>query len=344
LKDGGQLQLCMVDYDISKFSLMGSVNIAENPSPSSIFIEHYIDCIDSLPDDIQRNVSQLRELDHQYRGKLSQISSLLDMYNSTEDQANKQRYLTKIQRCLVKSQEYGDEKLQLISQIVEVADNKNLQMSRDSENLDAPIRRESSPLITKQDLAVNLEEQRGPPEKHQNKRPRRQKTVSERFADMQERLVKPEKATRIDKVSKAEKTSKNDKKATKVTERSDGNENEQMNAAVGVDIVNKKSNDLKKDREPVASKKKTGKQKDAKKKNGNAKKKKRKEVADIPIDPDEPTYCSCNQVSYGEMIGCDNEECPIEWFHFSCVKLTTKPKGKWYCPQCTAERREKGKK
>ena len=103
--------------------------------------------------------------------------------------------------------------------------------------------------------------------------PRRQKTVSERFADMQERLVKPEKATRIDKVSKAEKTSKNDKKATKVTERSDGNENEQMNAAVGVDIVNKKSNESKKDREPVASKKKTGKQKDAKKKNGNAKKK-----------------------------------------------------------------------
>ena len=24
---------------------------------------------------------------------------------------------------------------------------------------------------------------------------------------------------------------------------------------------------------------------------------KRKEVADIPIDPDEPTYCSCNQVT-----------------------------------------------
>lgn len=27
-----------------------------------------------------------------------------------------------------------------------------------------------------------------------------------------------------------------------------------------------------------------------------------------PIDPDEPTYCLCNQVSFGEMIGCDNEE------------------------------------
>lgn len=56
------------------------------------------------------------------------------------------------------------------------------------------------------------------------------------------------------------------------------------------------------------------------------------------IDPDEPTYCSCDQVSYGEMICCDNAQCPIEWFHFACVSLTTKPKGKWYCPNCRGDR------
>ena len=22
------------------------------------------------------------------------------------------------------------------------------------------------------------------------------------------------------------------------------------------------------------------------------------------------------------MVGCDNEECPIEWFHFDCVGVT----------------------
>lgn len=27
---------------------------------------------------------------------------------------------------------------------------------------------------------------------------------------------------------------------------------------------------------------------------------------DMPVDPNEPTYCLCHQVSYGEMIGCDN--------------------------------------
>jgi len=56
------------------------------------------------------------------------------------------------------------------------------------------------------------------------------------------------------------------------------------------------------------------------------------------IDPDEPTYCLCDQISYGEMIGCDNDLCPIEWFHFSCVSLTHKPKGKWYCPRCRGDK------
>lgn len=49
-------------------------------------------------------------------------------------------------------------------------------------------------------------------------------------------------------------------------------------------------------------------------------------------DPNEPRYCICNQVSYGEMVACDNAECPLEWFHYPCVGITTSPKGKWYCP------------
>ncbi|KAM6304465.1 inhibitor of growth protein 3 isoform 2-T2 [Podargus strigoides] len=50
---------------------------------------------------------------------------------------------------------------------------------------------------------------------------------------------------------------------------------------------------------------------------------------DWTYDPNEPRYCICNQVSYGEMVGCDNQDCPIEWFHYGCVGLTEAPKGKW---------------
>ncbi|GMH20080.1 hypothetical protein Nepgr_021921 [Nepenthes gracilis] len=58
---------------------------------------------------------------------------------------------------------------------------------------------------------------------------------------------------------------------------------------------------------------------------------------DQPIDPNEPTYCICHQVSFGDMIACDNENCQGgEWFHYACVGLTpeTRFKGKWYCPTC----------
>ncbi|XP_031380556.1 PHD finger protein ING1 isoform X2 [Punica granatum] len=65
---------------------------------------------------------------------------------------------------------------------------------------------------------------------------------------------------------------------------------------------------------------------------------------DLPVDPNEPTYCFCNQVSFGEMVACDNPNCKIEWFHFGCVGLKERPKGKWYCSDCAATRnRRKGR-
>ena len=32
------------------------------------------------------------------------------------------------------------------------------------------------------------------------------------------------------------------------------------------------------------------------------------------------------QVSYGDMVACDNEDCPYEWFHYPCVGVTAPPK------------------
>jgi len=61
-------------------------------------------------------------------------------------------------------------------------------------------------------------------------------------------------------------------------------------------------------------------------------------------DPNEPRYCICNQVSYGDMVACDNEDCPYEWFHYPCVGITAPPKGKWYCQPCLANMRRRGRK
>lgn len=45
----------------------------------------------------------------------------------------------------------------------------------------------------------------------------------------------------------------------------------------------------------------------------------------------EKLYCYCQSVSYGEMIGCDNDDCAKEWFHLDCLGLKQAPSGTWYC-------------
>jgi len=74
-------------------------------------------------------------------------------------------------------------------------------------------------------------------------------------------------------------------------------------------------------------------------KKSNAKSSKNKKVVSESESSDsdngsQPTYCICEKISYGDMVCCDNDICPIEWFHFGCVSLRKKPKGKWYCPRC----------
>jgi len=81
---------------------------------------------------------------------------------------------------------------------------------------------------------------------------------------------------------------------------------------------------------------------------------------------DHRPYCTCRQVSYGDMVACDDPTCPFEWFHWSkfmsfynylcvvrlvvkmtdhvssgCVGLQREPVGKWFCDHCSAKRNGK---
>ncbi|BEJ12695.1 hypothetical protein CspHIS471_0211550 [Cutaneotrichosporon sp. HIS471] len=48
------------------------------------------------------------------------------------------------------------------------------------------------------------------------------------------------------------------------------------------------------------------------------------------VEADDQLYCFCQQKSFGEMIGCDNDKCKYEW----CVNLTAPLPETWYCPEC----------
>lgn len=56
---------------------------------------------------------------------------------------------------------------------------------------------------------------------------------------------------------------------------------------------------------------------------------------------EEQKYCLCKDVSYGDMICCDNRNCKTQWFHFTCVGLSQAPKGKWFCPICANQQKRR---
>lgn len=57
------------------------------------------------------------------------------------------------------------------------------------------------------------------------------------------------------------------------------------------------------------------------------------------FDTNNSTYCYCNGPYVGKMVGCDGDNCAIEWFHFDCVNLKEAPKDKWYCAECLAKQK-----
>lgn len=51
-------------------------------------------------------------------------------------------------------------------------------------------------------------------------------------------------------------------------------------------------------------------------------------------EEDNALYCLCQRASFGEMIGCDNDNCEFQWFHYGCVGIREQPLGEWLCPTC----------
>jgi len=265
---------------------------------SATFVEDYLDCVENLPDDLQRHLSRLRELDlGQHQELLQEMDALVTQYEEDcEDPVAQKRLLAKMQVPLIASQDIGDDKINIVQVLTDVIENKTRQLEHDSQNLDFG-------------RGEDEEQPKPPPVKAKEdkgekgaKRPRKNKDIENVKEDEPTASPQPPKNPIV--------AAKKPKKA----------------AEAKVNQTNKKI--VKR-----GTAKKTAVEKPEKERGDSP-----DALANIEIDPDEPTYCLCDQVSYGEMIGCDNDLCPIEWFHFGCVQLQGKPKGKWFCPKCRADK------
>ncbi|XP_069487575.1 inhibitor of growth protein 2 [Ambystoma mexicanum] len=240
-------------------------------TPLASYVEQYLECVEALPLEIQRSVSMLREIDTRYREVLNEIDDVYDQHLNESDPNQKKRLQQHLQRALIGSQELGDEKLQIVTQMLELVENHVRQMDAHCKYFQEPLE-----------------------------------------------IEKPAEKAKIE-VSHPERSSRRARRQRNSESR------DLCHMGNGTDDCDEQP--------PKEKKSKSAK----KKKRSKAKPDRAASPVEFAIDPNEPTYCLCKQVSYGEMIGCDNEQCTIEWFHFSCVGLTYKPKGKWYCPKCRGD-------
>lgn len=394
---------------------------------SATYVDNYLDSVENLPDDVQRQLSRIRDIDVQYRGLIRDVDHYYDLYVSHQnspDTNRRSRSITRMHQSLIQAQELGDEKMQIVNHLQEIIDAKVRQLDTDQQNLD--LKDERDPYILLDD---------GPPSKIQRlQSPMCDQGNSVGNSGLTNSTLGGNGGNSVTKdhygsipfgtvvgagvSSTSGVMSGNGGNSTPTYDRSSHIGNGSGNGlngnycgSGGSDLQRSGSKRSRRRNESVAnngsstemggnesnsaneaggsgngtSERKgsmgsgggggVGQRKSHVQMSGggvvggaagttgnggggggsNSGKKKKRKVRGAgasntaanareetpppePIDPDEPTYCVCNQISFGEMILCDNDLCPIEWFHFSCVSLVLKPKGKWFCPNCRGER------
>lgn len=259
---------------------------------------------------------------------LRDVDQQQELLKSDSDVTVRRRALHKIQQALIASQEIGDEKLQIVQLIQDLIENKTRQLDLDYRNLGKQLIKfiylfiifKVNNAYIQFIIATDFgKEQESEPIRETNTNINSNTTNNSNNIERQ-----PKRARRTRTDALVESTHAMDMlvmaepRSAALSNASNGNQKKTTAATAG-------------------------KKKKRKARQGNQQNQHREDTPpppedEIAIDPDEPTYCLCDQISYGEMILCDNDLCPIEWFHFSCVLLSTKPKGKWFCPKCRGDR------
>ncbi|KJE95411.1 hypothetical protein CAOG_05865 [Capsaspora owczarzaki ATCC 30864] len=253
------------------------------PAVTAQYLQQFLTTIESLPYDLQRNFTLIRELDARTHEALRMVEqlcpALADKSLPQDEIIQKIRGIQEhFRRCL----EFGDDKIQIAAQSYELVDKHIQRLDADVEHVRqvADIDHDDGNARKKSRMSVEDDRSSG-------------------YGKKLNRAAQGSKANAKDQAPPLTVGAHAAALAARAGgARQLGNNNRGTARSPGVDV-------------------------------------------DMPVDPNEPVYCVCHQVSYGEMIGCDNPDCITEWFHFQCVNLTAKPKGKWYCPQCT-ELKKKG--
>ncbi|KAG5678382.1 hypothetical protein PVAND_008062 [Polypedilum vanderplanki] len=324
---------------------------------SGIFLKNYLEYIEELPDEIIRIITKVRELDVKTSNTVNEVEELSEKIIESSGEAKSKLY-SRLQHVLINLQDFNDEKIRYNQHLSELIETRFRSVERDFQNNIATKNdRPHSPAIssvsssTARNASIVQQVLSNLPLKNSsttgsNISSSTNNSASELNANTngndkgvkRARRTRNEGTTTIAEIERAETPVKNEsnKASTSSNNQSSSTNAKQKNSSSSSLAANNLSN--KKKKKKVGAGKQ---QQSTGTSNQNSSNQVVEQVSsqlDDGIDPDEETYCLCGQISYGEMILCENDACKIEWFHFSCVSLTNKPKGKWYCPNCRGER------
>uniref|UniRef100_A0A8D1WE50 Inhibitor of growth family member 5 n=1 Tax=Sus scrofa TaxID=9823 RepID=A0A8D1WE50_PIG len=204
---------------------------------TAMYLEHYLDSIENLPCELQRNFQLMRELDQRTEDKKAEIDILAAEYIATVKTLSPDQrveHLQKIQSAYSKCKEYSDDKVQLAMQTYEMVDKHIRRLDADLARFEADLKDKMEGSDFESSGGRGLKKGRGQKEKRGSR-------------------------------GRGRRTSEED--TPKKKKHKGGSEFSDTVLSVHPS-----------------------------------------DVLDMPVDPNEPTYCLCHQVSYGEMIGCDNPD------------------------------------
>ncbi|KAI8076578.1 uncharacterized protein B0P05DRAFT_544987 [Gilbertella persicaria] len=281
---------------------MKSIHTMAKQFDNLVYLDDYIDTIEAVPLDLQRNFTLMRELDGYAQELMTTVSKdAIELIDHIKDMDPNVRLdkLKNLTTILSETLKRGEEKVALAKSTFDAVD-------RHCNRLDADL--------------VKFEEDQTVGDSRITTLPGLQPSARslKEGVDVRDRATK----RLLDRERKELKGEKKIVKKRKTVKETNGG---------GTPPPLARSQTLDKARSSKHMDKEKTRQ--TYNKNGNGKPK-AVVPADLPIDPNEPLYCYCQQVSYGEMVACDNADCEIEWFHLACVDLKTVPKGKWYCSSC----------
>ena len=122
---------------------------------SALYLEHYLDILEHLPNELQRNFTLMSDLDKRAQNVMKNIDALAHEYLKslkTLNSEQKKEQLDKIQKMFNKAKELGDDKVQLAIQTYELVDKHIRKLDNDLARFESEI----------QDKALNLRNQEDP--------------------------------------------------------------------------------------------------------------------------------------------------------------------------------------